>query len=115
MRTFEISDLSMAPSLLPGDYVAASRLRRPRRGDVVVFERRPGFWMVKRVAAMEGETAPTGPVPVGSVWVLSDNRTATRADSRTFGPVPLAGMYRVVFRYHPLSRAGRVVRRQLPS
>ena len=30
--------------------------------------------------------------------VLSDNRAATRADSRTFGPVPIEGSYRVVVR-----------------
>ena len=28
--------------------------------------------------------------------VLSDNRTATLADSRSFGPVPVAGSYRVL-------------------
>ena len=30
--------------------------------------------------------------------VLSDNRTVTLADSRSFGPVPIAGSYRVVLR-----------------
>jgi hypothetical protein len=30
--------------------------------------------------------------------VLSDNRDATLADSRSFGPVPIAGSYRVVLR-----------------
>jgi hypothetical protein len=30
--------------------------------------------------------------------VLSDNRDATLADSRTFGRVPVAGSYRVVVR-----------------
>jgi hypothetical protein len=30
--------------------------------------------------------------------VLSDNREATLADSRSFGPVPVTGSYRVLVR-----------------
>ena len=48
---------------------------------------RPGFWLVKRVEQVNDDTTMT---------VLSDNRDATLADSRTFGPVPIVGSYRVI-------------------
>lgn len=89
----------MAPTLLPGDYLLTARSRL-RAGDVVVFEHPAikGFHLVKRVH----DVAPDG------VFVVSDAPDPTTVDSRTFGTVPAAGMYRVVFRYWPIRRMGRV-------
>lgn len=123
----------MAPALLPGDYLLAAR-RPLRRGAVVVFPLPPGRWLVKRVVGLPGETVeiaggavlvdgrplpepwttddtgPPGSWRLGDdeVLVLSDARTRTLADSRTFGPVPTSGLWTVVYRYWPLARIGRV-------
>ena len=98
-----------------------------RRGSIVAFPHplRGGFWMVKRVVGMGGEmitiemgevlidgkagldhwgtgfSMPDGrwPVAPDKVFVLSDQRPLTRDDSRTFGPVSMDCMYRLVFRY----------------
>lgn len=127
MRRFIISELSMAPALRPGDRLLAQRIRRPHRGDVVFFThpRREGFWLVKRVIGLPGEevrivdgrvvidgsdredlwagasTVPEGDwtVPQGHMFVLSDARHRTLADSRTLGPVPIADAYVSRFRY----------------
>ncbi len=94
LRRYEIAEESMAPKLLPGDYVVA--VRRPRRvrpGAVVVFEHpgRPGFTLVKRVVAIDDGLATT----------RGDNRAA----SADVGPVPLDRIEgRVVARYWPLRR-----------
>jgi nickel-type superoxide dismutase maturation protease len=96
---FEVVEQSMAPSLLPGDYLITRKGGRPPGpGDIVVFEHpdRPGFHLVKRVASVEGETA----------WVLGDNEPLSSGDSREIGPVPLTSLKRVVFRYWPPSRVG---------
>ena len=81
----------MEPTLVAGQGLVGWRTAHARPGQLRVFEHpgRPGFWMVKRVA-----TAPDD----GTMTVLSDNRDATVADSRTFGAVPVAGSYRVVVR-----------------
>ena len=99
-RRLEISGESMRPALLPGDRVIAWRPFRLREGHVVALRdpRRPDRTMVKRV---------TG---VGSAGVVvhGDNPEAS-TDSRVFGPVSrdlIVG--RVVYRYHPTERAGRV-------
>ena len=102
MRRFEIADMSMAPALLPGDYLITRPDRAPALGSIVVFEQRAGFWLVKRVAA------PPSPLPIHHVWVLSDNRQQSRTDSRTLGPIPTAGMYRAWYRYWPRGRSGRL-------
>lgn len=126
MRRFVISELSMEPTLLPGDAVLARALRRPVRGKIVFFEHphRPGFWLVKRLLGLPGEaitiakglllvngepvqdwsdetTAPAGTwdVPDDAMFVISDARTRTLADSRTLGAVPLRGAYTPIVRY----------------
>jgi signal peptidase I len=127
VRRFIISELSMAPALHPGDRILSQPLRRPRRGQVVFFPHpgRPDFWLVKRIVGLAGEqvqvregrlmidgepsadpwaTGPTAPdgnweVPSGRMFVLSDARDRTRADSRTLGPVPLADAYVARLRY----------------
>lgn len=114
----------MAPALRPGDRLLCVKLRRtPRRASIVVFEHPPGFWLVKRVIGLPGETIEIDEVvridgavfpepwaegtPGAGCWtvgpdemfVLSDARHRTRADSRTFGPVPIPGSYRLLLRY----------------
>jgi signal peptidase I len=124
--------MSMSPTLLPGDRLVAVD-RRPRVGQIAVFahpsDRR--MKLVKRVVAGPGwdvrlvdtRLELTGPGGAGSVvrvppehrprvWTLADDEVfalsdavdATRADSRVFGPLPIASAMTVVFRYHPLKR-----------
>lgn len=116
----------MEPALSEGTGMVGIRLPRPpRRGAIVVVEhpRRADFWMVKRVVGLPGErveiaagevlidgsaavdiwgtgaTHPSGHWTLADdeVFLLSDNRSATRADGRTFGPVTWRPMYRVLF------------------
>lgn len=117
----------MAPALRPGDRILSQPLRHPRRGQVVFFPHpgRPDFWLVKRIVGLPGEqveirdgrliidgeanadtwaAGPTEPdgsweVPFGRMFVLSDARNRTRADSRTLGPVSLADAYVARLRY----------------
>ena len=91
LRRFVVADRSMEPTLVDGQGLVALRSRRARPGQLRCLEhpQHPGFWLVKRVEAVTDDAMMT---------VLSDNRTATTADSRTFGPVPVAGSYRVLVR-----------------
>lgn len=81
----------MEPALSDGAGLLAVPWCRAGIGQIRCLEhpQRPGFWLVKRVEAVHRD---------GTMTVLSDNRAATRADSRTFGPVPIEGSYRVVVR-----------------
>ena len=123
-RRFVVSERSMAPALLPGAELLATPAVAPGRGAVVFFTdptRDDEFWLVKRVVGLAGETvtiahgdvliddtpyddpwtvddtAPDGvwKVPTGHVFVLSDARHRSSADSRRFGPVPLAGAFQL--------------------
>ena len=122
----------MSPSLVPGDEVLTRRLHRARRGRIVFFPHpdRADFWLVKRVLGLADETisiraglvhadgvpvpdpwsnAPTEPdgewhVPPGHMFVLSDARARTRADSRTLGAVPIKPGYEKVLRYRRATR-----------
>ncbi len=137
LQRFAIAELSMAPALLPGDYVVAWRAgSTPGRGAVVVFEHpdRPGFFLVKRVVAVGPVTVGigdgnllvaglpqrepwssdvTGPPGVwelgaGEIFVLGDRRGRSLADSRRLGPLDGSATARVVWRYWPPGRIGRV-------
>lgn len=90
-RRFLVADRSMEPTLLAGQGLVAVPTRTARVGQLRCVEhpRRSGFWLVKRVSAVHED---------GTMSVLSDNRCATLADSRSFGPVPIAGSYRVLVR-----------------
>lgn len=81
----------MEPTLVDGQGLVAVPTRSAEVGQLRCLEHpsRPGFWLVKRVAEVH---------PDGTMSVLSDNQDVTRADSRSFGPVPVAGSYRVVIR-----------------
>jgi nickel-type superoxide dismutase maturation protease len=95
----------MVPTLLPGDRVlvlrGVGRLRPATRvGDLVAVTdpRLPGRIMVKRVTGLEG----------ARVVVRGDNEAAS-TDSRHFGPVDAAAVRgRVIYRYHPEHRRGRL-------
>ena len=101
----QITGESMTPALLPGDRVLVVRGLGPLRpavrvGDLVaLMDPRGGSRIVvKRVAAIEG----------GRVNVRGDNEAAS-TDSRHFGPVDTAAIRgRVVYRYHPEHRRGRL-------
>lgn len=81
----------MEPTLVDGQglLTVASAKARPGQLRCVEHPGRAGFWLVKRVAAIHAD---------GTMTVASDNTHAPTADSRSFGPVPVAGSYRVVVR-----------------
>src|SRR5438093_1499545 len=84
----EVEEESMTPTLEPGDYLLAVRSRSVRRGSLVVLEHpdRPGYEMVKRVAAMPGESAAGRVLGPDEYWVTGDNPDGS-TDSRTFGTI----------------------------
>ncbi len=127
----------MRPALDAGDYVLAVRRTRLDRGSIVVYPSpdAPEFSMVKRVIGLGGETITiaNGQVSVGDailaepwadgpvhpdgrwdlrsdeLFVLGDARAVSAGDSRSTGPVPAQQVdWRVVWRYWPLQRIGRV-------
>lgn len=127
IRRFRVADRSMEPFLSPGSRIVGRALgASPARGSVVVFRHplRPEMWLVKRVIGLSGEeveidfgeilidgrpgldlwgsgleTFPEGKWQLagGQVFVLSDNRSATADDGRTFGPISMTGMLRIVW------------------
>ncbi len=143
VQGFKVPSGSMLPSLQVGDHILVSRLEYgipapfsdrwlwqhsgPQVGDVVVLERKgePGFYYVKRVAAVGGEIVEMVDgqlrvdgrprrfpaqrlqpaevvsfrplrVPQGRVFVLGDNRDQS-IDSRDWGPVEVSGIKGRVF------------------
>jgi phage repressor protein C with HTH and peptisase S24 domain len=91
---------SMVPALRHGDAVLVRPGARITPGDVVVarFRARPGLLVVKRAVRPHE----------GGWWLESDNPFVTD-DSRAYGAADVVG--RVVFRYLPLRRLGRIPRR----
>lgn len=92
LKRFVVSEESMLPTLRPGDGLLAVRSSTLRRGQLRCFEHpdRPGFWLVKRVGDVRGDT----------FQALSDNDTAPGVvDSRRLGHVPVDGSYRVIRRF----------------
>ncbi|MFH8619336.1 S26 family signal peptidase [Streptomyces sp. NPDC017979] len=109
---------SMTPTHHHGDRLLVRRTRTVRRGQVVVVlrPRSPAVWredrhsplIVKRVAAVPGESVPPGSVPQstesrdgrvppGLVVLLGDN-TAASVDSRHLGFFPHGDVIGVVTR-----------------
>ena len=90
IKRFVVAETSMQPTLQPGDGLIAVRSNRVRRGQIRCFEHpgRPGFWLVKRVGDVRGDTFEA----------LSDNPDADAVDSRRFGFVPIRGSYRMLVR-----------------
>lgn len=96
----EVRGRSMAPALLPGDRLLVARLGPPRVGDVVLAPdpRDPQRELIKRVSALD----------VGGVTLRGDNPLQS-TDARTFGELPPTSVgWRVVGRYWPADRIGRV-------
>ncbi len=95
----EVRGRSMAPALLPGDRLLVARLP-PRAGHVVLaFDPRdPRRELVKRVSSLG---------PAGAM-LRGDNRPES-TDGRAFGLLPPSAVsWRVVARYWPADRIGRV-------
>jgi signal peptidase I len=122
-----VTEGSMVPAILPGDWLVLNPLAThwPPRGSVVVFNEPFGSTIqVKRVGALAGDQVPfangflqLGP---GEAWLTADADEKAAAavgsgppvDSNRFGPVSedeLVG--RVLFRYWPPRRIGRIPRR----
>ncbi|MBO0731739.1 MAG: nickel-type superoxide dismutase maturation protease [Acidimicrobiaceae bacterium] len=100
----EVAGESMLPAFEPGDRVVALRCRRLAPGDAVVLRdpRKPERLVLKRVAA----AGPAG------IDVRGDNPAAS-TDSRQWGSVAAGAVIgRVVYRYAPTSRAGRIQSRR---
>jgi hypothetical protein len=91
LRRFVVADRSMVPALQPGDGLLATPYWPARPGQLRCLPdpRQPDRWLVKRVAAVGDDRR---------MRVLSENRAVPTADSRTFGPVPISGTYRVLVR-----------------
>ena len=117
----------MAPAILPGDWLVVNpRVSRwPRPGSVVVFrEPLSETLAIKRVAAGPGERVRFGggflTLAADEAWLIADaDEKASAAvgsgppiDSNRFGPVGLGDLVgRVLFRYAPLRRFGRIASR----
>jgi hypothetical protein len=90
LRRFVVTDRSMEPTLAAGQGLVGLRGTRARVGELRCVEHpdRQGFWLVKRVEAVDDDM----------MRVHSDNAGVAAVDSRRFGAVPVAGSYRVVIR-----------------
>ena len=115
----------MVPAILPGDWLVLSPLRDPWPGNgaVVVFREPLGETLaIKRVAARGRASACRSPAATSMLaddeaWLLSDadEKAAAAAgsgppiDSQRYGPVQAEALVgRVLFRYWPLRRFGRI-------
>jgi signal peptidase I len=122
-----VTEGSMLPAIQPGDWLVVNpRIRRwPAAGAVVVF-REPisDALALKRVAAGPGARVRFADgyltLAPDEAWLTADASEATAAaagfgppiDSARFGPVPLDRLVgRVLFRYGPLRRFGRIATR----
>jgi Signal peptidase, peptidase S26 len=90
IKRFVVAETSMEPTLQPGDGIVGWRTPRIRRGEIRCFEHpgRPGFWLIKRVGDVRG----------ACFEARSDRPGTEVVDSGRFGPVPIAGSYRMVVR-----------------
>jgi nickel-type superoxide dismutase maturation protease len=101
LRRLVVEGDSMRPALRSGDRVVALGWRRPRPGQLVAARdpRDHDRVLVKRAVTTDDEDGVT---------VAGDNPDAS-TDSRTFGAIPWSLVIgRVVYRYSPADRAGRV-------
>jgi signal peptidase I len=115
----EVAEGSMAPVLLPGDWLLLDPTggRWPRRGSIVVVrEPSTGVLAIKRVVARgrsgSGATPASvsagGPLEPRQAWLLGDAPSVS-IDSRTYGPLDAdAFVARAWFRFGPPGRIGRI-------
>jgi|SRR5579859_1408587 len=101
----EVEGASMAPILLPGEWLLVERRtftrRPPRVGEIVVAAdpREPDRELIKRVAAVDAAS--------GTLDLRGDAPEAS-TDSRTFGVLPVTAVrWRVIARYWPADRIAR--------
>ena len=101
IRRFRVAEESMLPALRPGEEIVVTDSRRPVPGEIVVLPHpdRDEFWLVKRMVE------PSASVPHDMAWVLSDNHEVTKADSRSFGPIPIENLQPRVERFDETSFA----------
>jgi nickel-type superoxide dismutase maturation protease len=100
-RRVQVTGPSMEPTLHAGDRLLVGRTGPSKVGDVVALRdpSSPRHIIVKRITAVRRV----------EVLVLGDNAEAS-VDSRSFGPVPKSALLgKVLRRYAPPDRAGRVV------
>ncbi len=101
-RRVVVTGDSMLPTLQPGDRLLAIVPIGVRPGDLVVVPdpRAPERLLVKRLASITNMT-----------WELRGDNQEFSTDSRAFGTVPKRSILgRVIYRYAPASRAGRLLR-----
>jgi nickel-type superoxide dismutase maturation protease len=101
-----IEGVSMAPTLLPGDWVLVVSPEHLEREDVVVVEHpdRPGYEIVKRLVGVPGDEIGDRVLDEDEYWVEGDF-AAHSTDSRSFGPVGRAQLKaKAVLIYWPLER-----------
>jgi signal peptidase I len=111
----EVAEGSMAPALLPGDWLLLDPTgqRWPRPGSIVVIrEPGTGTLAIKRVAA-RGRRGGAGRDGVGGLGPrdarLLGDAPAVSIDSRTYGPLDADALIaRAWFRYGPPGRVGRI-------
>ena len=105
-----IEGISMAPTLLPDDWVLVVTPDHFDRDDVVVVEhpQRPGYEIVKRLVAVPGDELDGRILEPDEFWVEGDF-AAHSTDSRAFGIVTGAQLKaKAVLIYWPLERRGVV-------
>jgi signal peptidase I len=138
LRRYAIAEQSMLPALAPGDWIVAKQVSSvTRRGSIIVFPY-PGpgdIEIVKRVVGLPGETVtiangqvhvdgeilaepwadgptrPDGEWKLGDdqLFVLSDSRSISTTDSRSFGPIDVStARWRIIGRYWPPQAFGRL-------
>jgi nickel-type superoxide dismutase maturation protease len=101
-----IEGVSMAPTLLPGDWVVVVTPDRYEREDVVVVEhpQRAGYEVVKRLVGVPGDVVGDRLLGGDEYWVEGDFAQRS-TDSRQFGPVPKSSLKaKAVLIYWPLER-----------
>jgi signal peptidase I len=119
-----VTEASMLPAIAPGDWLVVDPRRRawPKPGSVVVFiDPMSEVLSLKRVAAGPGERVRFADgfltLAPDEAWLVADadEKTAAGAgfgppiDSNRFGPVSADRLVgRVVFRYWPPRRFGRI-------
>src|SRR5947207_1196211 len=102
----EVQGGSMAPTLLPGEWlIVESRTyarREPSVGEIVLAAdpREPDRELIKRVTSLD---------PFARTLELRGDAPEASTDSRVFGAVPIAEVHwRVVGRYWPAKRIGPI-------